>query len=163
MGFGSLGIWEILLIAVLVLIFFGPQRLPEIARSAGQALREFKRGVNEIRREFEEAERSMDGGEAGRGGEERPQGRLSPGTDADIPTFAGDREEAPAEGGPADRRPAEEPPRAREAESGHAPVPPSGGSDEAEADEEDAPADGSGQGASSEASGERTPGGSGSD
>ena len=57
MGFGNLGIWEMLVIALIVLIVFGPRRLPEIARSMGKALREFKRGVNEIQRELEEAER----------------------------------------------------------------------------------------------------------
>ncbi len=57
MGFGSLGIQEMLVIGLLVLVVFGPRRLPEIARSMGKALREFKRGVNEIQRELEEAER----------------------------------------------------------------------------------------------------------
>lgn len=46
-----------LVIGLLALIVFGPRRLPEIARSMGKALREFKRGVNEIQRELEEAER----------------------------------------------------------------------------------------------------------
>lgn len=57
MGIGNLGITEILVLVVLVLLFFGPQRLPEIARGLGKAMREFKKGMNEVQREFEEMER----------------------------------------------------------------------------------------------------------
>jgi sec-independent protein translocase protein TatA len=57
MGFGNFGIWEMLVIGLFVLIFFGPQRMPEIARSLGKAMREFKKGVNEIQRELEVADR----------------------------------------------------------------------------------------------------------
>ena len=57
MPFTGIGTWEMLLIAMIVLIVFGPRRLPEISRSMGKALREFKRGMNEIQRELEVAER----------------------------------------------------------------------------------------------------------
>lgn len=56
MGIGNLGWAEILVIAVFVLIFFGPQRLPEIARSMGSAMREFRRSLNQIQRELEDAD-----------------------------------------------------------------------------------------------------------
>ena len=42
MPFTGIGTWEMLLIAMIVLIVFGPRRLPEISRSMGKALREFK-------------------------------------------------------------------------------------------------------------------------
>jgi len=58
MNFGSIGFSEMLVIAVLVLVFFGPRRMPEIGRAVGGALREFRRGLNEIQRELQEAERS---------------------------------------------------------------------------------------------------------
>ena len=57
MGIGNLGFSEMLVIAVLVLVFFGPRRMPEIGRTVGGALREFRRGLNEIQRELQEAER----------------------------------------------------------------------------------------------------------
>ena len=44
---------EILVVSVIALIVFGPQRLPEIARSVGRALNEFKRQASDIRAEFE--------------------------------------------------------------------------------------------------------------
>jgi TatA/E family protein of Tat protein translocase len=48
-----------LVIAMLVLIVFGPQRLPEITRSVGKAMREFKKGMNEIQRELDVADRQQ--------------------------------------------------------------------------------------------------------
>jgi len=42
----SIGWGEVLVILFLVLILFGGKRLPELARSMGQAVNEFKRGLN---------------------------------------------------------------------------------------------------------------------
>ena len=44
----GIGIWECLLIFLLVLLVFGAKRLPEIARSMGKAVTEFKKAQNEI-------------------------------------------------------------------------------------------------------------------
>lgn len=43
---GNFGITEILLIALIVLILFGPKRLPELAKSCGQAVNEFKTALH---------------------------------------------------------------------------------------------------------------------
>jgi len=48
--FGSLGFPEILLILVLALLLFGPKRLPEIGRTIGRGLSEFRRASNELKR-----------------------------------------------------------------------------------------------------------------
>lgn len=56
MGFGSLGFAELAVIFIIVLVFFGPRRLPEIARSMGHAMREFRRSLNQIQRELEDAD-----------------------------------------------------------------------------------------------------------
>ena len=42
----SLGITEVLLILAIVLIFFGPSRLPSLGRSVGEAIRGFKHGLD---------------------------------------------------------------------------------------------------------------------
>jgi sec-independent protein translocase protein TatA len=42
----NLGIWEILLILLVVLIVFGPKRLPEMGRSLGRGMREFKDSIS---------------------------------------------------------------------------------------------------------------------
>ena len=52
-----LGPWEIAVIVIAVLLIFGPKRLPKLARSLGQSVREFRRGVREVASEFEKAER----------------------------------------------------------------------------------------------------------
>jgi len=48
MGLGNLGAGEIVMILVLVLLLFGAKRLPEVGRSLGQGIREFKRATKEI-------------------------------------------------------------------------------------------------------------------
>ncbi len=51
---GGLGGWEILLIVLVVLIFFGAKRIPELARGLGKGIREFKDATKEINDEIEE-------------------------------------------------------------------------------------------------------------
>lgn len=55
MPFGSLGIWEVLLILLVVLIVFGPRRLPELGGALGKGIREFRRSVTDIRSEIAQA------------------------------------------------------------------------------------------------------------
>lgn len=45
---GSLGGWEIFWIVLLVLILFGAKRIPEMMRSMGQGVKEFKKAAREI-------------------------------------------------------------------------------------------------------------------
>ena len=52
--FGSIGFSEIMVLLIIALLIFGPRKLPEIARSVGQAMREFKKAGEEVSRSFEE-------------------------------------------------------------------------------------------------------------
>ncbi len=45
----GLGYQELLLILVIVLILFGAQRLPDLARSLGSSVKEFKKGVSDVK------------------------------------------------------------------------------------------------------------------
>lgn len=45
----GLGYQELLIILLIVLILFGAQRLPDLARSLGSSVKEFKKGVNEVK------------------------------------------------------------------------------------------------------------------
>jgi sec-independent protein translocase protein TatA len=54
--FGNLGMWEILLILLLVLLLFGAKRIPEIAGSMGKGIREFKRNITDVERAFKEVD-----------------------------------------------------------------------------------------------------------
>ena len=47
----GLGYQELLLILVIVLVLFGANRLPELAKSLGSSVKEFKKGINEVQRE----------------------------------------------------------------------------------------------------------------
>ncbi len=51
---GSLGMQEIIVIFVLALIVFGPRKLPELGKSLGKSLAEFKRASNELKQTWEE-------------------------------------------------------------------------------------------------------------
>ncbi len=53
MGLGGLGMWEMLLIFLVVLLLFGAKRLPEIGSSLGKGIREFKGSIREIEREVQ--------------------------------------------------------------------------------------------------------------
>lgn len=48
-----LGFGEILVILALALLFFGPSKLPQLGSSLGQAIRGFKRGLNDVEHEAE--------------------------------------------------------------------------------------------------------------
>jgi TatA/E family protein of Tat protein translocase len=50
----GIGFPEMLLIMAIALLVFGPKRLPEIGKSLGKAIREFKRSSDELKERFEE-------------------------------------------------------------------------------------------------------------
>jgi len=63
---GSIGMPELMVIFVIALVVFGPRRLPEIGRSLGRTIAEFKRASSELRDTFErevelDAERARQG------------------------------------------------------------------------------------------------------
>ena len=51
---GPIGFPEMLVILVVALIIFGPRKLPELGRSLGRSINEFKRASNELRNTLEE-------------------------------------------------------------------------------------------------------------
>jgi len=61
MQIGPFGLPELLAILAIALIIFGPRKLPELSRSLGKALGEFRRGSMDLRRSLEDEVRSLDG------------------------------------------------------------------------------------------------------
>lgn len=49
----GIGGWEMLLIGVVALLVFGPKRLPELARSLGKGLAEFRKASSDLRRSMD--------------------------------------------------------------------------------------------------------------
>lgn len=54
---GNFGPWELILILVIVLVIFGPGKLPQVGQSMGKALQNFRKAKEE---EFEELEDKKD-------------------------------------------------------------------------------------------------------
>ncbi len=52
--FGSIGMPELIIIFVIALVIFGPRKLPELGRTLGKSLSEFRRASNELRSTLEE-------------------------------------------------------------------------------------------------------------
>ncbi len=51
---GSIGMPELIIIFVIALIIFGPRKLPELGRSLGKSINEFKRASNELKNTLDE-------------------------------------------------------------------------------------------------------------
>jgi Tat protein translocase TatB subunit len=91
----QLGPMEIVVIAALALIVFGPERLPDIARNIGKAVRQFRRMASDVKGEFDF---SFDEDKPER--KETPEARPKPETHSEAPPLA-----RPPDGGQDPNRP----------------------------------------------------------
>jgi len=57
---GGLGGWEILLILLVLLIFFGAKKIPELAKGLGKGIKEFKNATKEIKEEIEDGVKDIE-------------------------------------------------------------------------------------------------------
>jgi sec-independent protein translocase protein TatA len=55
--FGNLGVTEIVLIALVVLLFFGGKKIPELMKGLGKGVKSFKDGVNGIEKDIKGEEK----------------------------------------------------------------------------------------------------------
>lgn len=51
---GGIGMQEVLLIALVVLLFFGGKKIPELMKGLGKGIRSFKEGMNSMEKETDE-------------------------------------------------------------------------------------------------------------
>ena len=56
----NIGLPELLIIVAIALIVFGPNKLPELARAFGRAMREFKKATEEVKESFEAETKDLD-------------------------------------------------------------------------------------------------------
>lgn len=95
MGIGNLGITEMAVIFVIALIVFGPRKLPELGRSLGSAMREFRRSLNEIQREIEDADPTRGVRDEIRAVRDDTRSILGPGSGRDRPAPRRELADAP--------------------------------------------------------------------
>lgn len=57
---GNIGGQELFLILLIVLVFFGAKKLPELARGLGQALREFRKASRDVQEEIDKEIKKLD-------------------------------------------------------------------------------------------------------
>ncbi|HEX9970881.1 MAG TPA: twin-arginine translocase TatA/TatE family subunit [bacterium] len=51
--FGSIGTPELLVIMLVILLLFGPKRLPELAKGIGKGIRQFKKAMDDVKDEID--------------------------------------------------------------------------------------------------------------
>ena len=89
--FGTIGVPELLVILTIALIIFGPRKLPELGRSLGRSLNEFKRASNELRHTLDEEIRIEEQKSAER--QRPPEDSTVPAAPPDaVPRGAGDHQ-----------------------------------------------------------------------
>ena len=84
--FGSIGMPELIIIFVIALIIFGPRKLPELGRSLGKSLAEFKKASNELKNTLEEEIRIEESKET----ETKRETQAKAATSAEPPSFGAD-------------------------------------------------------------------------
>lgn len=57
---GGIGMQEVLLIALVVLLFFGGKKIPELMKGLGKGVRSFKEGMNDIEKDIKETKDTAD-------------------------------------------------------------------------------------------------------
>jgi Tat protein translocase TatB subunit len=98
----GIGPMELLLILIVALLVLGPKRMPELARTLGRGLGEFRRASNELRQSLaiDELQNELRDGLTGAGSIRRPMKR----PDADDPPAQAGADLPPGEGAEADAR-----------------------------------------------------------
>ena len=58
--FGNIGGPELFLILLIVIVFFGPKKLPEIMKGLGQGIREFRKAARDVQEEIQKEVKQLD-------------------------------------------------------------------------------------------------------
>ena len=82
---GPIGMPEMVVIAVIALIIFGPRKLPELGKSLGKSIAEFKRASNELKNTLEDEIRTEELQDARKSAQIPPTASMAPVTPAPAP------------------------------------------------------------------------------
>ena len=94
---GPIGMPEMVVIAVIALIIFGPRKLPELGKSLGKSIAEFKRASNELKNTLEDEIRTEELQEARKSAQIPPTESAPTSTPAPAATAAPEGDPTPRE------------------------------------------------------------------
>ncbi len=57
---GVIGPWEIVIIALVILLLFGGKKIPELMKGLGKGVKSFKQGMNEVEKELDDAKKDVE-------------------------------------------------------------------------------------------------------
>ena len=58
--FGTLGFWEIAIIALVVILLFGGKKIPELMRGIGKGVKSFKEGMKEVEDDVKDIKKEIE-------------------------------------------------------------------------------------------------------
>ncbi len=56
---GVVGPWQVVIIALVILLLFGGKKIPELMRGLGKGMKSFKEGMNEVERQIDDIDKDM--------------------------------------------------------------------------------------------------------
>ena len=56
---GVVGPWQVVIIALVILLLFGGKKIPELMKGLGKGMRSFKEGMNEVEKQIEDIDKDM--------------------------------------------------------------------------------------------------------
>ena len=58
--FGSFGFWEILIIALVILLIFGGKKIPELMKGLGKGVKNFKEGMSDVEKDIVDIKKDIE-------------------------------------------------------------------------------------------------------
>lgn len=58
--FGSFGFWEILIIALVILLIFGGKKIPELMKGLGKGVKSFKEGMSDVEKDIDDIKKDIE-------------------------------------------------------------------------------------------------------